>query len=502
MFPPRAPSLARARESDSVGLPPGRGLRPRHRGTSSIPSRPRPTCPAAKSVPRSRRACAYPLAVLKAVLFDVDFTLFRPGPELGPEGYRRVGERHGLTLDPDATRRRAWPRSRSSARARSRPRRGGLDRIHRADRARHGRRTRPGRARARSTWCASGSGTRTSRCTRTRCRCSASFAAHGLRIGLVTNGQRDLDEFVRITGWRSTRWSGRGRTGGSSRIRRSSSPRCGHSTSRPRRPRWSATPTRTTSRARGPSGCARSSSTGTGSIRTSPTGSTRCSALPAARIGLDQLLVPAPGARRSVCAPSGTVLDRPVRRRSHCRLGCASRLARRRRPPRRRARASRRACVARRHGELVCERLLIRVVLPFGEVGPLEELAQSQEEPRLERSHREVPAVSRRVDPVAGEAARQQPRGRVAAEPVRDEVVRAVRHRDDDVAALPGALPLEQRGKHARHRAERTPRRGRRPGPGEARRGVLEDAGPAEVVEVVAHALRVCLPSPKPVMEQ
>jgi HAD superfamily hydrolase (TIGR01549 family) len=39
--------------------------------------------------------------VLKAVLFDVDFTLFRPGPELGPEGYRRVGERHGLVLDPD-----------------------------------------------------------------------------------------------------------------------------------------------------------------------------------------------------------------------------------------------------------------------------------------------------------------------------------------------------------------------------------------------------------------
>ncbi len=41
-----------------------------------------------------------PRAVLRAVLFDVDFTLFRPGPELGPEGYRRIGERHGLTLDP------------------------------------------------------------------------------------------------------------------------------------------------------------------------------------------------------------------------------------------------------------------------------------------------------------------------------------------------------------------------------------------------------------------
>ena len=37
---------------------------------------------------------------LRAVLFDVDFTLARPGPELGPEGYVRVGERHGLTLDP------------------------------------------------------------------------------------------------------------------------------------------------------------------------------------------------------------------------------------------------------------------------------------------------------------------------------------------------------------------------------------------------------------------
>ena len=38
--------------------------------------------------------------MLKAVLFDVDFTLFRPGPELGPEGYVRAGARHGLTLDP------------------------------------------------------------------------------------------------------------------------------------------------------------------------------------------------------------------------------------------------------------------------------------------------------------------------------------------------------------------------------------------------------------------
>jgi HAD superfamily hydrolase (TIGR01549 family) len=38
--------------------------------------------------------------VLRAVLLDVDFTLFRPGPELGPDGYVRIGARHGLTLDP------------------------------------------------------------------------------------------------------------------------------------------------------------------------------------------------------------------------------------------------------------------------------------------------------------------------------------------------------------------------------------------------------------------
>ncbi len=37
---------------------------------------------------------------LRAVLFDVDFTLVRPGPDLGPEGYQRLGRRFGLELDP------------------------------------------------------------------------------------------------------------------------------------------------------------------------------------------------------------------------------------------------------------------------------------------------------------------------------------------------------------------------------------------------------------------
>jgi HAD superfamily hydrolase (TIGR01662 family) len=40
------------------------------------------------------------LTPLQAVLFDVDFTLCRPGPELGPEGYTALGREYGLELDP------------------------------------------------------------------------------------------------------------------------------------------------------------------------------------------------------------------------------------------------------------------------------------------------------------------------------------------------------------------------------------------------------------------
>jgi putative hydrolase of the HAD superfamily len=36
---------------------------------------------------------------VRAVLFDVDFTLCRPGPELSPERYARVAARHGVKLD-------------------------------------------------------------------------------------------------------------------------------------------------------------------------------------------------------------------------------------------------------------------------------------------------------------------------------------------------------------------------------------------------------------------
>jgi putative hydrolase of the HAD superfamily len=39
--------------------------------------------------------------MIRAVLFDVDFTLARPGPELMPEGYVSCAARYGLQLDPE-----------------------------------------------------------------------------------------------------------------------------------------------------------------------------------------------------------------------------------------------------------------------------------------------------------------------------------------------------------------------------------------------------------------
>jgi HAD superfamily hydrolase (TIGR01549 family) len=134
--------------------------------------------------------------VLRAVLFDVDFTLFRPGPELGPEGYRRLGERHGLDLDPSRY---------SEARTRAIEKlQGERDLVHDEE-----------------IWVAFteqivlGMGGDAERAR----SCAADMVAewerhenftlyedalptleqlrrHGLSIGLVTNGQRDLDEFV------------------------------------------------------------------------------------------------------------------------------------------------------------------------------------------------------------------------------------------------------------------------------------------------------------------
>ena len=134
--------------------------------------------------------------MLRAVLFDVDFTLFRPGPELGPEGYRRVGERHGLELDPE----RYGQARIDSIESLSRER----DLVHDEE-----------------IWVAftekivlgmGGSPTGARACAVDMVReweRHENFALyedalpvldelrrHRLKIGLVTNGQRDLEEFV------------------------------------------------------------------------------------------------------------------------------------------------------------------------------------------------------------------------------------------------------------------------------------------------------------------
>ena len=90
------------------------------------------------------------------------------------------------------------------------------------------------------------------------------------------------------------------------------------------------------------------------------------------------------------------------------------------------------------------------------------------------------------VDPVAGEPAGQHARAparrRAGARPGRGPV----RHRDDDVAPRAGARALEEGGEHLRHGSERSRREVGDLDRRKAGRRVLEDAGPAEVVEVVA----------------
>ena len=100
----------------------------------------------ARGPPDARRdgalAARSPL-MLRAVLFDVDFTIARPGPELGPEGYHRLGRALRPRARPVALRRRARAGGRGDqAPPGARARRGDLGRLHRADHPRHGRRRR------------------------------------------------------------------------------------------------------------------------------------------------------------------------------------------------------------------------------------------------------------------------------------------------------------------------------------------------------------------------
>jgi putative hydrolase of the HAD superfamily len=134
--------------------------------------------------------------MLRAVIFDVDFTLARPGPELGPEGYRKVGERHGLALDPGR-----YEESRLAA----------LASLKRHPELEHDD----------ELWIAfteeivrgmGGDAEGARACAEELVRAweaherftlyedalpaLAALREHGVKIGLVSNGSRDLDEFV------------------------------------------------------------------------------------------------------------------------------------------------------------------------------------------------------------------------------------------------------------------------------------------------------------------
>lgn len=138
----------------------------------------------------------YPQRVIQAVLFDVDFTLARPGPELGPDGYRRAGERHGLVLDAG---RYEAARLEALASLKRHPELEHDDEI----------------------WVAfteqivrgmGGDGEAATACALDLVRAwerhdrftlyedalpvLADLRAHSIKIGLVSNGSRDLDEFV------------------------------------------------------------------------------------------------------------------------------------------------------------------------------------------------------------------------------------------------------------------------------------------------------------------
>ncbi len=134
--------------------------------------------------------------MLRAVLLDVDFTLFRPGPELGPEGYARAGERHGLQLDSSR-----YEQARLAALA---------------DLERH-----PELEHDEEIWVTftedivrgmGGAAEAVRSCAIEIVRewerhenfflyddalpAIAAMRAHGLRVGLISNGQRDLEEFA------------------------------------------------------------------------------------------------------------------------------------------------------------------------------------------------------------------------------------------------------------------------------------------------------------------
>jgi HAD superfamily hydrolase (TIGR01509 family) len=133
---------------------------------------------------------------VRAVLFDVDFTLAKPGPEFGPEGYARAAERCGLTIDPS---KHAEARAAALADLQKHPELEHDEEIWIAFSERmlrgmgaEGERVRECAVAIEQAW---------ARAEHFEIYEDAlpvleGLRSHGVKTGLVTNGARDLDEFI------------------------------------------------------------------------------------------------------------------------------------------------------------------------------------------------------------------------------------------------------------------------------------------------------------------
>ena len=139
--------------------------------------------------------------------------------------------------------------------------------------------------------------------------------------------------------------------------------------------------------------------------------------------------------------------------------------------------------------ELAGERSLILLVLPVGEVGASEELAETLEELRLERADGEVAPVGGRVDPVARETTGQQgpARARRRGDAQSGRAERCVME-----TTTRGPIPVRARSRSAaRIFVDGAERAGSEIGDldrREPRGRVFEYAGPPEIVDVVPGA--------------
>ena len=127
-----------ARRDPTRRVPAGEGRSPRNPGGADAGD---PSEPGARGRRSTRAEQASPppgkrgQVTLRAVLFDVDFTLAKPGPDLGPEGYRRLGARVRARPRPGALPGGARRGARDArAPPGAAPRRGALVRVHGADR--------------------------------------------------------------------------------------------------------------------------------------------------------------------------------------------------------------------------------------------------------------------------------------------------------------------------------------------------------------------------------